>query len=103
MISPLLYKDNTNFDFDFVLFNDTDLSKDTSAMYDHTFLCLQITRAYISPQVKWAVNLVTAYDDLDFPQWFKLKLNLFIDLNFIQHIQLIKHHIHHKSIKTKQY
>ena len=75
------------------------LSNNTGAMYDHTFLCLQITRAYISPQVKWAVNLVIAYDDLDFPQWFKFKLNLFIGLTFIQHIQLIKHHIDHKCIK----
>ena len=71
-------------------------------MYDHTFLCLQINRAYISPQVKWGVNLVTAYDDFDFPQWFKFKLNLLTGLKFIQHIQLIKHHIHHKCIKKNE-
>ena len=58
-------------------------------------------RAYISPQVKWAVNLGIAYDDFDFPQWFKFTLNLLTGLNFIQHIQLIKHHIHHKCIKKK--
>ena len=79
-----------------------DLSKDTGAMYDHTFLFLQINIAYISPQGKWAVNLVIAYDDFDFPQWFNFKLNFLTGFNFIQHIQLIKHHIHHKCIKKEQ-
>ena len=55
------------------------------------------------PQVKWAVSLVTAHDDLNFPQWSKFKLNSFIGLTFIQQIQLIKHQIRHKCIKTKQY
>ena len=78
------------------------LSKDTGAMYDHTFRCLQINITYISPQVKWAVSLVIAYDDFDFPQWLKFKLNLLIGLKFIQHIQLIKDHIHHKCTQNEQ-
>ena len=67
------------------------------------FSLLADNHTYISSQVKWAVSLVIAHDDLNFPQWFKFKLNLFIRLNFIQHIQLIKHHIDHKCIKTKKY
>ena len=95
-----MYKDSTKSLFlSLCCLMTPDLSKDTGAMYDHTFLCLQINKAYISPQVKWAVNVVIASDDFDFPQWFKLKLNLLTGLNFIRHIQLIKHHIHHKCIK----
>ena len=39
-------------------------------MYDHahTFQGLQITRADIRPQVRWAVNLVIADCDFSLPQ-----------------------------------
>ena len=36
----------------------------------HSFLCLQITGADVGPQVKWAVNLVTADGKFNFPQGF---------------------------------
>ena len=40
-------------------------------MYDHTFfLYLQITRADIRPQVKWAVNLVIADGHFNLPRGF---------------------------------
>ena len=53
-------------------------------MYDHTFLKLLITRSDIRPHIKWAVSLVIAYGQFNFPQGF-----MWIDLYMGLHTHFI--------------